>query len=178
MKKYIIYFIVLTIFFVFLVETQMFANPVNINNFKNYDFDAPEVFSNKNSPAPKSAMTFLIYLLFFIAISILAYFTTRWIGRHQMKLTIKSKYMEVIDSLSLGGEKGLHIVKSPQGLLLLGVTKEGIYLLEKLGAEQTELIRQVEANLQGDDKGFTVYLTNYLNKLRGSSHQNKYGESK
>ncbi len=178
MKKYIIHLIVFTLFFVFLAETQILANPVDIDNLKEYDFNSPEGVLNQNSPAPRSAMTFLIYLLLFIAISVLAYLTTRWIGKHQMKRTVKSKYMEIVDSLSLGGEKGLYIVKSPQGFLILGVTKECVYLLEKLGAEEAELIRQAEANHESYDKGFAVYLSQYLNKIKGTSEQSKYGGSK
>lgn len=179
MKKYKTYFIILTIFFVFFTETQTFASPIDIDNIKKYDFDAPGDLPNQNSPVSKSVTTFLIYLLSFIFISILAYFTTRWIGKHQMKLSIKSKYMEVIDSLSLGGEKRLYIVKSPQGLLILGATKEGIHLLERIGSEEAELIRQAESNHEGDDnKGFAVYLNNYLNKVKVISEQNKYGGSK
>ena len=175
MKKYVIYIIMLTIFFVFFTETQAFANTVNVDNIKSYNFDDSKDSSKQNTQVSTSAMTFLIYLVFFIIISMLAYLTTRWIGKHKMKMTIKSKYMEIIDSLSLGSEKGLYIVKSPQGLLLLGVTKEGVYLLEKLGAEEAELIRQAEANHESYDKSFTVYLNNYLNKIKGSSVQNKYG---
>jgi flagellar protein FliO/FliZ len=175
MKKYTIYFIILTIFFVFFMETQILANTVNIDNIKNYSSNESENLSDQNSLASTSAVSFLIYLMFFITISILAYLTTRWIGKHQMRLTIKSKYMEVIDSLSLGGEKSLYIVRSPQGLLMLGVTKESLHLLEKLGAEEAELIRQAEANHESYDKTFAVSLYNYLNKIKGSSEQNKYG---
>jgi len=153
----------------FFTGIQIFAEPINIDNIKNYDIDPSDDVLHQNHSTIINIITFFIYLFFFIVISLLTYFTVRWIGKRQMKLTIKSKYMEVVDSLSLGGEKGLFIVKTPQGMLILGVTKESVDLLEKVGREEAELIRAAEANQESHDKVFTVYLNNYLNKLKGSS---------
>lgn len=45
---------------------------------------------------------------------------------------------------SSSGDNALHIVKSPDGVLLLGTGKEGIFLLGKLDDEEAELIIQAE----------------------------------
>ena len=92
-----------------------------------------------------------------------------------MKLTLKSKYMQVIDSLPLGDERSLYIVKTPQGLLMIGITREGISLIDKLGAEETDLINEVEANQDTVNKGFANSLSNYLNKIKDFSGQNRLG---
>ncbi|WP_296969214.1 flagellar biosynthetic protein FliO [Tepidanaerobacter sp. EBM-38] len=169
MRKYMICLSVLVVCCMFFTGIQIFAEPINIDNIKNYDIDPSDDVLHQNHSTIINIITFFIYLFFFIVISLLTYFTVRWIGKRQMKLTIKSKYMEVVDSLSLGGEKGLFIVKTPQGMLILGVTKESVDLLEKVGREEAELIRAAEANQESHDKVFTVYLNNYLNKLKGSS---------
>lgn len=167
-------------YYVFLIfsEGRTFAEQSNIDNLKKYDFDVPEGPTGGNYLSSNSFIAFLTYLLFFLVISILAYFTARLVGKHQMKFTLKSKYMEVLDRLSIGSERSLYIVKAPQGLLLLGVTKDGIYLLEKLGAEETELIKEAEANQVNFDKSFANSLGHYLNKIKGNREQNKYGDLK
>ena len=59
--------------------------------------------------------------------------------------------------------------------MLLGVTKEGIYLLEKLGDEEAELIQEAETNYVDYDKGFSINLGYYLNKFKGISRKDKNG---
>ena len=88
----------------------------------------------------------------------------------------KSKYMELIDSLQLSGDNALHIVKSPDGVLLLGTGKEGIFLLGKLDDEEAELIIQAEKNQI--EENFSAQLNNYLKKIKWGTDHNKFGESK
>ncbi|WP_213974874.1 FliO/MopB family protein [Tepidanaerobacter acetatoxydans] len=178
MRKYMICLSILVVYFMFFTGIQIFAEPINIDNIKNYDIDTPEDIIYQSPSTITNVMTFLVYLIFFIAISLLAYFTVRWIGKHQMRLIIKSKYMEVVDSLSLGGEKGIYIVNTPQGMLILGVTKESVDLLGKIGHEEAELIRAAEANQESHDRAFAVHLNNYFNKLKGSSDKIGSGGSK
>ena len=168
--------IIITILVVFFATTQVLANPVNIDDLEKYNFDVSDDITNQAISRPLSVMTFVVYFIFFVLVAALAYFTTRWIGKHQMKIKVKSKYMEVIDSLQLNADNALYIVKSPEGLLLLGTGKEGVHLLEKLGAEEAELIMQAEENLMEDS--FSVYLGNYLSKIKGITEHNKFGEKK
>ncbi|NLZ53291.1 MAG: flagellar biosynthetic protein FliO [Thermoanaerobacteraceae bacterium] len=174
MKREAIWITIFIIFVVFSAAIQASANPVDIDNINKYNFDVPDDIS-KTTSAPLSVMTFVIYFIFFVIITALAYFTTRLLGKHQKKIRIKSKYMEVVDGLQLSQDNALYIVKTPDGLLLLGTGKESISLLKKLGAEESELIMQAEENQTEDS--FPVYLSNYLNKIKGSEH-NKFGGSK
>jgi flagellar biogenesis protein FliO len=174
MNKNTICIIIFMIFVIFMTNTQVFANP-DIDNIKNYDFDVPDNITNQTTSAPLSVMTFVVYFIFFVIITTLAYFTTRWIGKHQKKIKIKSKYMEIVDSLPLGGDNALYIVKSPDGLLLLGAGKEGVYLLEKLGDQEAQLIIQAEENQI--EESFPAHLSNYLNKIKGITKHNKFGGS-
>ncbi len=178
MKKNIIRLIVFSLIFVFFVEIQISAKPTDIDDIKKFEFDSPRGISNHYSSVTGNIATFIVYFLLFVGVAVLVYVTTRWIGKHKMKMIVRSKYMEVVDSLSLGSEKGLYIIKSPQGFMVLGVTKESIYLLEKLGEEETELIKQAEANEEGYDKGFAGYLSQYLSKIKGTTNQTKHGGSK
>lgn len=176
MKKSTTHIIMFTIFAILLITTQVFAAPVDIENLEKYDFDIPDNITNERVSAPLSVMTFIVYFIFFILIVALAYFTTRWIGKHQRAIRVKSKYMEIVDSLQLDGDNALYIVKSPEGLLLLGSGKEGVNLLKTLGAEEAELIMQAEENLLEDS--FSIHLGNYLSKIKGITKHNKFGGSK
>jgi len=176
MKKNISCIIMFTILVILFATTQIFANPLDIDNLEKYDFDITDNITNQTTSAPLSVMTFIVYFIFFVLVTALAYFTTRWIGKHQSKIRVKSKYMEVVDSLQLNGDNALYIVKSPEGLLLLGTGKEGVHFLKKLGAEEAELIIQAEENQLEDS--FSVHLSNYLSKIKGITEHNKFGGSK
>lgn len=175
MEKRIICFILFIIILITLGEGYAITGPANVDNLKKYDFDTHDDPPGGKSSVFKYITTFFLYLIVFVTIALLAYFTTRWVGKHQSKLTLKSKYMKVIDSLPLDNDRGIYILKAPQGFLLLGVTKEGIYLLEKLGDEEAELIQEAETNYVDYDKGFSINLGYYLNKFKGISRKDKNG---
>lgn len=176
MKKNTISTITILVLVALFATTQVFANPINIDNLQKYDFDVSDDVRNSTISKPLSILTFLVYFIFFILIAALAYFTTRWLGKHQMKIRVKSKYMEVIDSLQLSADNALYIVKSPEGLLLLGTGKEGVSLLQKLESEEAEFIMQAEENLMEDS--FSAQLSNYLSKIKGFAEHNKLGGEK
>ena len=177
MKRNILLMIILFILISILTAgTLVLANPIDVDNLKNYDFDVIDDNTNHTTSAPLSFLTFVVYFIFFVLIAGLAYLTTRWIGKQQKKIRAKSKYMELIDSLQLSGDNALHIVKSPDGVLLLGTGKEGIFLLCKLDDEGAELIIQAEKNQI--EENFSAQLNNYLSNIKWGTDHNKFGESK
>ena len=168
--------VVLLLILNFVVTSNVLANPIDIEKLNNYDFDVSDDSTLSTTSAPFSILTFAIYLVFFVIIAALAYLTTRWIGKHQNKIRLKSKYMEVVDSLYISGDNALHIVKSPEGFLLVGTGKDGVALLGKLGDEEAELIEQAEEN--PIEENFPAQLNNYLGKIKWFTEHNKSGGSK
>ncbi|GAQ26243.1 flagellar biosynthetic protein FliO [Tepidanaerobacter syntrophicus] len=172
MKRYTVCIIVFFILFMALPATYSYGDSINIDNLKNYDFDTPNINgngTNQGYSSFKGITTLLVYFLFFIIVSFMAYFTVKWVGKHQVKVNIKSKYMEVVDSLFFGSDKGLYIVKTPEGMFILGVTKENITLIERLGENEEELIKAAESNKDTHDKIFSDHLNSYLKKLKSGS---------
>jgi len=159
----------------FFFEGLAFAGESDIDRIKNYDFDSTHN-GGKNASVAKSIFSFLGYLFLFIIIATLAFFTTKYIAKAQQNYRANSKYMELIDSLPLGNDRGLYIVKAPQGLLMLGVTPQGISLLEKLDTDKAELIYEAESSYSYSDRNFAGYLNQFLNNTRRSSNQNKNGD--
>ena len=54
-------------------------------------------------------------------------------------------------------------------MFILGVTKENITLIERLGENEEELIKAAESNKDAHDKIFSDHLNSYLKKLKSGS---------
>ncbi|MCR4430519.1 MAG: flagellar biosynthetic protein FliO [Tepidanaerobacteraceae bacterium] len=147
-----------------LFLNNAFAAPPDIGNLKTYNFDTQQ--QQQSYTSVKSIITFVVYILLFIIISLLAFFTTRWIARFQTNTRPKSKYMEVIDILPIGSNKGIYIIKTPQGIILLGVSEKDIFMISRLNDEEAALIDEVEkANSGTFNKAFANHLEYFLKNL-------------
>lgn len=174
MKKAFKYLIIVFIALLVFADGCAFANPnpTKVENLKNYDFDST---GNQDISATKSVFTLFLYLLLFVGISVLAYFTTKWIAKTQRKAQIKSKYMEVIDSLPLGADRGIYLIRAPQGILMIGVTAKGITTMGKLSDEETELIYEAEISSPDFNKSFAGHLNQFLHNMKNSM-EDKHGD--
>ncbi|WP_162991143.1 flagellar biosynthetic protein FliO [Biomaibacter acetigenes] len=151
---------------VMVILGNAYAAPPDVNNLKTYNFDTPKNQDAQNYSPAKSVVTFFIYFLLFLVISLLAFLTTRWIARFQINAQPKSKYMEVIDVLPLGSNKGIYIVKTPQGLMMVGVSEKNFFMISKLNSDETELINEVESNTSLMNKNFSTQLEYFLRHLK------------
>lgn len=177
MKKRFRYLVIIAILAVIFFEGIAFAGSTDIDKLKSYDFDSNSEIQKSPSIA-KSVLTFFTYLSLFIIVALLTYFTTKSIAKARLNTRVKSKYMELVDSLPLGNDRGIYIIRAPQGLLMLGISPQGIYLLEKLDADEAELIYEAEANSPYLNKSFAGHLDEFLNNIKRSSTQNKNGDLK
>lgn len=156
-------FLIICVLIVAILNSAYAASP-NVDNLKTYNFDTQK--QQQNYTPAKSAMTFFVYFLLFVIISLLAFLTTRWIARFQINTRPKSKYMEVIDMLPLGSNKGIYIIKTPQGLMLMGVSEKNFFMISRLNDEEAVLINEVEKVNSGTfNKTFTNHLEYFLRNL-------------
>lgn len=140
------------------------AAPPDLGNLKTYNFDIQG--QKQTYSTGKSVMTFFVYFLLFIIISLLAFFTTKLIASFQIKTRLKSKYMEVIDMLPLGSNKGIYLIKTPHGILLMGVSEKNIFYVSKLNDEETSIINEIEKVNSGTvNKTFANHLEYFLKNL-------------
>lgn len=161
-------FYILLLTLVFLSIKVCFADdtvPLDVDNLKKYDFDTPKANTRIASPI-KNVLTLFVYLFIFLIISYLAYLATKWIGKQQGYLNNKSKYMEVIDCLSLGKESRIYIVKTPQDLYMIGVSANCINILKKLGEEESNIINQLELSLDYTKDDFSSKLEDFIKKIK------------
>jgi len=78
----------------------------------------------------------ILFLLGFCALLFLAYVTTRYIAQKQMR-TMQSKNISVIETVMLGGDKKLHLVKAGNKYILIASTTKSVEFLTSVELDKT-----------------------------------------
>lgn len=69
----------------------------------------------------------LVYLVIVLILVVaLAYFASKWLGKRYATQGQKTKYLKVLDRVSLGTDRTLCIIKVGEKAMLLGVTQHSI----------------------------------------------------
>lgn len=84
----------------------------------------------------KSVFSILFVLAIFILILVLAYMTTKWIGRRYTPQSGTNGSIRVLDKVAVGQERMLMVVQAAGETLLIGVTPQHIETLCTLDAEK------------------------------------------
>ncbi|NLX63691.1 MAG: flagellar biosynthetic protein FliO [Clostridiaceae bacterium] len=83
-------------------------------------------------------------LLVFIAVLLLCYYTTRFIGR-KMSGGMKNKNMRIVETLSLGPDRSLYLILVGDKHFLFFSSKKGLELVSEIDIEtQTEAAEKPE----------------------------------
>ncbi len=112
----------------------------------------------------------ILFIGIFGSILFIAYVTTRYIGNKTSKM-MKGKYISIIDSISIGFDKNLHIVKAGDQFILLASSGKNIEYLTTVAIEDY----YVENNNLDNKNDFKKIVDKYLNvykdfkKSQGSS---------
>ena len=83
----------------------------------------------------QSVMELIGVVLIFLVVLLLTYFTSKWIGGYQ-RINMKNKNMQIIESLSVGNNKYICLVKAGEVYLVVAVGKDEITMLAQLTKEQ------------------------------------------
>jgi flagellar protein FliO/FliZ len=83
----------------------------------------------------ESFLQLISALLIFAFVLLITYFTTRWLGTYQ-KGRMKSKNLQVIESLSAGNNKSICLIKAGTEYIVVAVGKDEIRPLTTLKEEQ------------------------------------------
>lgn len=87
------------------------------------------------SASMESFLQLISALLIFAFVLLITYFTTRWVGNYQ-KVRLKSKNLQVIESLSAGNNKTICLLKAGTEYLVVAIGKDEIHPLATLKEEQ------------------------------------------
>ena len=87
------------------------------------------------SASMESFLQLISALLIFALVLLLTYFTARWVGSYQ-KVRMKSKNLQVIESLAVGNNKSICLIKTGTEYLVVAIGKDEIHPLSTLTEEQ------------------------------------------
>ena len=83
----------------------------------------------------ESFLQLMSALLIFAFVLLITYFTTRWVGNYQ-KVRMRCKNLQVIESLSVGNNKTICLLKAGKEYLVVAIGKDEIHPLMNLKEEQ------------------------------------------
>jgi flagellar protein FliO/FliZ len=86
-----------------------------------------------------------LYLVGFFALLFLTYVTTKYIGQKQMK-TMKSKNISVVETIMLGADKRLHLVRAGNSYVLIASTSKTIEFLTTVDLDENEISEETKDN--------------------------------
>ncbi len=116
----------------------------------------------------QSFFQLIVVLICFVAVLVLAYFTTRWLANYQ-KGHSYNKNLKIIETLKVSPDKYVEIIAcGTDKYLIIGISKNEVSLLGELTKE--ELI-DLDVNLPGDgttgnNGGFTTGFNQIIDKMK------------
>jgi flagellar protein FliO/FliZ len=116
----------------------------------------------------------ILFLLGFGSILFLTYVTTKYIAGKSNR-AMKGKFVNIIETVSLGMDKRIHLVKAGEQYLLISSTSKSIELLSTVTLEGEETKSGEEPVIQNlfDFKSlFEKYMNSYKSKKINKSEQN------
>jgi len=121
------------------------------------------------APANPAGMLgqFLMLALVFVGVVVLAYFCTKWLGT--AKQTRRGANLSVLESMGMGQQSAIQIIRVGSKFFLVGITKEHVTLLSELDEESLVLPEARTINLQGTPtfaQAFELQLRKYFHKER------------
>lgn len=119
---------------------------------------------------PRDVLKIILYLFGFCALLFLTYVTTKYIGQMQNK-SMKSKNINVIETVLLSADKRLHLVKAGREYLVIASTSKTVEFLAKIDLEE-----DVEQELVQEEKGNTFDFKSLFEKYTGQYRNNKQQE--
>ncbi|HEX3029300.1 MAG TPA: flagellar biosynthetic protein FliO [Clostridia bacterium] len=111
-------------------------------------------------------------LMVLAAIIFLSYVTTRYYGGKTRK-AMKGNYIKIVESVSLGLDKNLHLVKVEDQFVLIATSGKNIEYLTTINIEGYEEQKAVESNSPFDFKNlFDKYIQAYKNRSGAKPKKN------
>ncbi len=112
-----------------------------------------------------------LYLIGFCALLFLAYVTTKYVARRQSN-AMKSKNINVVETVMLGADKRLHLVKAGKDYLLIASTSKSVEFLSKVDLEES-IEQEVIPVSKGNPFEFKTLFEKYTDMYRSNKAKNK-----
>lgn len=96
-------------------------------------------------PDIDNVLKIILFLIGFCAILFLTYVTTRYIGQKQIR-TMRSKNISILETVMLGVDKRLHLVKAGNSYILIASTSKSIEFLTAVDMDEAEIKEETVAD--------------------------------
>lgn len=118
------------------------------------------------SASMESFLQLISALLIFAFVLLITYYTTRWVGSYQ-RVRMKSKNLQVIESLSAGNNKSICLLKAGTEYLVVAIGKDEIHPLATLKEEQLTDVSFLDDDVEGPVTGesFQEILGQFKDKM-------------
>lgn len=111
----------------------------------------------------QNALSLVIYLVIFIAILVVAYYVTKWLGKNQ-KFKSSGKNFEVIETYKVSNNKFLQIIRvGKEDYYIIAIGKDDISLIAKIDQENITKIDELSGNTKGFSEVFSSFVQNVKN---------------
>lgn len=106
-------------------------------------------------------------LFFVVVILFLSYVTTKYVGTKANK-SMKGKYINIIDTVSLGLDKHIYLLKAGESYLLISSTGKSVEFLTTIKMDGTE----IENSFEGEENifDFKTFFEKYLDSFRSKKN--------
>ncbi len=105
----------------------------------------------------------IIYLFAFVAIILLAFYATRFLGK-KAGVALRGKYMTVIETISLGFDKRIHLIRVGSKYVLVATDGKSLRYLTELGNEIEELKLEEDFEGKASPFDFSTIFNKYLKR--------------
>jgi len=105
----------------------------------------------------------LAFIIIFGSILFLAYVTTRYIGGKAGR-AMKGKYVKVVESVSLGMDKQIHVIKAGEQYLLIATAGKSVTFLTDIQIEDDGISKDTPSPNVFD---FKPFIEKYLQAFKG-----------
>ena len=116
------------------------------------------------SPSLESFLELIGVLLIFIFVLVITYLCSKWMAGYQ-KLHMKSKNLQVIETIPAGNNKAICLVKAGNEYLVVGIGKDEITYLATLSEEQLTDYSFREEKTTGKEESFQEIFGQLKDKL-------------
>lgn len=120
-----------------------------------------------------SVLSVISLILIFIVIVALAYFTTRFIARHQNNALNGKSNIRVVESFRVGTNKFIAIIKIGEAFYAIGVGKDEFTMIDKLNPDELKDFSAIGAESGGTKIDFKEILSQIKNKSSKDNNDTK-----
>jgi len=118
---------------------------------------------------------FITFIFIFVFIIVIAYITTKFIGKKSMLFTT-GKNLKIVDRISLGLDKSLYIIRLEDYFYLIAVAKQNIEFIDKLSKDEIDISSDGTEDFHSSapfQPKFDSYLRKYFTRKKGVSAEHE-----